>query len=67
MPEKPMDAAEATALARAIQEAADQAAMSGLCFEGQMEIAVAAARPLCPDLDDAALRELVAIEIRSGA
>ena len=67
MPENPIGAAEANALARAIQEAAEQAAMSGLCYEGQMEMAVAAARPLCPDLDDTALRELVAIEMRSGA
>ena len=67
MAKNPIGAAEANALARAIQEAAEQAAMSGLCHEGQMEIAMQTARRLCPDLDDAALYELVAIEIHPGA
>lgn len=62
MSEKPLSATEATALALAIDEAVEQAAISGLCRDGQMEIAMQTARRLCPDLDDESLRELVEIE-----
>jgi hypothetical protein len=40
-------------------EAMEQAAMSGLCREGQLEIAAQTARELRPDLASAALLALV--------
>jgi hypothetical protein len=39
-------------LAAAIRKATEQAAISGLCREGQLEIAVSAARKRRPDLGD---------------
>ena len=39
-------------------EAMEQAAISGLCREGQLEIAVQEARKLRPDMTDEALFEL---------
>jgi hypothetical protein len=39
-------------------EALEQAAISGLCREGQLEIAVQEARKLRPDIGDDALYEL---------
>ena len=39
-------------LTAAILEAMEQAAISGLCREGQLEIAVQEARKLRPDLSD---------------
>ena len=47
-----------TDLAAAILEAMEQAAMSGLCREGQLEIAVQEARKVRPDLSDDELFEL---------
>ena len=41
-----------------ILEAMEQAAMSGLCREGQLEIAVQEARKIRPDLSDDELLEL---------
>ncbi len=40
-----------------ILEAMEQAAMSGLCREGQLEIAVQEARKVRPDLNDDELLE----------
>ncbi len=45
-------------LTAAILEAMEQAAMSGLCREGQLEIAVQEARKVRPDLSDDELLEL---------
>ncbi|MDP6574572.1 MAG: hypothetical protein QGI06_13800 [Rhodospirillales bacterium] len=47
-----------TDLTAAILEAMEQAAMSGLCREGQLEIAVQEARKVRPDLGDDELFEL---------
>lgn len=38
-----------------ISEAMEQAAVSGLCRDGQLEIGQQTARPLYPELDEAAL------------
>lgn len=46
-------------LTSTILTAMEQAAMSGLCREGQLEIGVQTARKLRPDLSDDALLELV--------
>ena len=46
-------------LTAAILEAMEQAAMSGLCRDGQLEIAVQEARKIRPDLSDDELLELV--------
>ena len=45
-------------LTAAMVEAMEQAAMSGLCREGQLEIAVQEARKIRPDLSDDELLEL---------
>ena len=45
-------------LTEVILEAMEQAAMSGLCREGQLEIAVQEARKVRPDLSDDELLEL---------
>ena len=45
-------------LAAAIRKATEQAAIAGLCREGQLEIAVSAARKRRPDLGDDRLRAL---------
>ncbi len=45
-------------LTTAILEAMEQAAMSGLCREGQLEIAVQETRKVRPDLSDDELLEL---------
>ncbi len=45
-------------LTAAILEAVEQAAMSGLCREGQLEFAVQEARKVRPDLSDDELLEL---------
>ena len=45
-------------LTAVILEAMEQAAMSGLCREGQLEIAVQEARKVRPDLSDDELLEL---------
>ena len=45
-------------LTAVILEAMEQAAMSGLCREGQLEIAVQEARKVRPDLRDDELLEL---------
>jgi len=45
-------------LTAAILEAMEQAAMSGLCRDGQLEIAVQEARKVRPDLSDDELLEL---------
>ena len=45
-------------LTAVILEAMKQAAMSGLCREGQLEIAVQEARKVRPDLSDDELLEL---------
>ncbi len=45
-------------LTAAILEAMEQAAMSGLCREGQLEIAVQEARKVRPGLSDDELLEL---------
>ncbi len=45
-------------LTAAIVEAMEQAAISGLCREGQLEIAVQEARKVRPDLSDDELLEL---------
>ena len=49
---------------RAIMESVEQAALSGLCYDGQFEIAVQTARRLCPDLSDAEVLNLVITELR---
>ncbi len=48
-------------LTAAILEAMEQAAMSGLCREGQLEIAVQEARKVRPDLSDDELLELAKV------
>ena len=45
-------------LTAVILEAMEQAAMSGLCRDGQLEIAVQEARKVRPDLSDDELLEL---------
>ena len=45
-------------LTEVILEAMEQAAMSGLCREGQLEIAVQEARKVRPDLGDDELLEV---------
>ncbi len=53
------------ALAAAIRTAMEQAAISGLCREGQLEMAAQAVRQLAPDLTDAELHAL--LEAETGA
>jgi hypothetical protein len=50
---------EMETLAARVAEAMRQAAISGLCREGQLEIGAQAARELRPDLDGADLLALV--------
>ncbi len=47
-------------LISAIREAMEQAAILGLCRDGQLEIGVEEARKLRPELDDAELFRLAA-------
>lgn len=51
-------------LTTTIREAMEDAAISGLCREGQLELAAQAVRRKYPDLSDEALVEL--IEAESG-
>ncbi len=53
------------ALSAAIHTAMEQAAISGLCRDGQLEMAAQAARRMAPDLSDADLRAL--LEAETGA
>jgi hypothetical protein len=48
-------------------EAMEQAAISGLCREGQLEIAVQEARKLRPDMSAEALLELAKAVLDRGA
>jgi len=41
-----------------ILDAMEQAAMSGLCRDGQLEIGVQTARPLYPEMSEAELRAI---------
>lgn len=49
-------------LAAAIHAAMERAAISGLCREGQLELALQAARELRPDLGEDELRGLIEAE-----
>tara|TARA_B100000315_G_C14553179_1_gene576856 strand:+ start:1557 stop:1736 length:180 start_codon:yes stop_codon:yes gene_type:complete len=49
-------------LAETIQAALEHAGLSGLCREGQIELALQEARKLRPELSDEELIELVEIE-----
>ena len=50
------------ALSAAIRAAMEQAAISGLCRDGQLEMAAQAARQKAPDLTDAELHALLEAE-----
>jgi len=54
--------AETNDLTETIRSAIEQAAMSGLCLEGQIEIAVQEVRKLRPNLSDDELIELAKVE-----